>query len=61
MFLGSGLLLIACLFMIANMLRVMLLTYIQFEPLTVVILMLVGFYIGSRPSGILQKTFCAVQ
>ena len=27
-------------------------------PYTVVLLMLVGFYIGSRPSGILQTTFC---
>ncbi len=26
----------------------------------VVTLMLVGFYIGSRPSGILQTTFCAI-
>ncbi len=28
---------------------------------TVVTLMLVGFYIGSRPSGILQTTFCAIK
>ena len=28
---------------------------------TVVILMLVGFYIGSPPSGILQTTFCAIK
>ena len=31
---------------------------VMFQVSTVVTIMLVGFYIGSRPSGISQTTFC---